>query len=129
MNILDENFPHDQRLMLQQWRISTHHIGFDIGREGMQDEEIIPLLHSMRRPTFFTLDFDYYRRRLCHKGYCLVFLNVSESRAAEHVRKLLRHPEFNTEAKHMGAVLRLSYNGLTVWRLKADIAVDILWNE
>lgn len=93
----------------------------------MKDEEIIPLLHQLRRPTFFTLDFDYYKRRLCHRHYCLAFLNVSESEAAVYARRLLRHSEFKTEDKRMGAVIRVSHVGITAWRLNAERAVDISW--
>jgi hypothetical protein len=59
MNILDENILSDQRQMLQIRRIAVHQIGDDIGRKGMQDEEIIPLLHQLTHPTFFTRDGDF----------------------------------------------------------------------
>ena len=55
MIILDENLPDSQRQLLKGWRISFRQIGFEIGREGMKDDEIIPLLHGLNRPTFFTL--------------------------------------------------------------------------
>ena len=44
MNLLDENIPKDQRLLLEGWRIRIRQIGFNIGQAGMQDAEIIPLL-------------------------------------------------------------------------------------
>jgi hypothetical protein len=37
-------------------------------------EEIIPLLHSLRQPTFFTRDRGFYRPGLLHSAYCLVYL-------------------------------------------------------
>ena len=43
MNILDENIPEDQRQLLRGWRIRARHIGLEVGRPGMQDEEIIRL--------------------------------------------------------------------------------------
>ena len=66
MNILDENILNDQRHLLKMWRITSQQIGDDIGRKGMQDEEIIPLLHREESPTFFTRDSDFFRRHLCH---------------------------------------------------------------
>ncbi len=45
MNILDENAPEDQRSLLQSWRIPIRQIGFDVGRKGMRDDEIIRFLH------------------------------------------------------------------------------------
>ena len=59
MNILDENVPMNQRQILQSWRISIRQIGCDVGRKGMKDDEIIPFLHSLRRPTFFTRDLGF----------------------------------------------------------------------
>jgi len=55
MNILDENVVEPQRHLLQSWGIAVRHIGHDIGRAAMKDEEVIPLLHQLRRVTFFTL--------------------------------------------------------------------------
>lgn len=43
MNILDENVLKSQRQILQSWRISIRQIGYDVGRRGMKDDEIIPL--------------------------------------------------------------------------------------
>jgi hypothetical protein len=40
--IIDENFPEAQRHLLRVWRISARQIGFEIGRDGMKDDEIIP---------------------------------------------------------------------------------------
>jgi hypothetical protein len=52
MIILDENIPDSQRQLLRGWRIRVHQIGHEIGRSGMKDKEIIPLLHNLRAPTF-----------------------------------------------------------------------------
>ncbi len=127
MNILDENIPSDQRQLIQKWRIPIHQIGFDAGRKGMLDDEIIPLLHLSQRPTFFTRDDDFYDNSLCHKGYCLVYLNVAKYEVAHFVRRLLRHPDFKTKVKRMGCVIRISHPQLTIWRLHAEKEVYIEW--
>jgi hypothetical protein len=82
----------------------------------MKDDEIIRLLHELDRPTFFSLDRDFYDRRLCHEGYCLIHLDVEEEMVAEYIRRLLRHRELNTKAKRMGRVFRVLQTGLTGWR-------------
>ena len=64
MIVLDENFTESQRQLLRGWRISVRQIGYDIGRSGMDDDEIIPFLLRLRRPTFFTLDRGFYKREL-----------------------------------------------------------------
>jgi hypothetical protein len=112
---------------LKSWRISVRHIGYDIVRKGIQDDEIIPLLCRLRYPTFFTLDFGFYQRGLCHKRYCLVCMDIYEDEAASFVRRLLRHPEFDMQAKRMGAVIRISRKGLGVWRLHAEKEMQFDW--
>ncbi len=127
MNILDENILIDQRQQLQRWRVPVQHIGYDLGRAGIQDDEIIPFLHQLRHPTLFTRDWDFYERKLCHARYCLVFLDVEKDEVALFVRRLLRHPEFDTQAKRMRAVIRVLHSGLSYWRLRRDQEVRISW--
>ena len=127
MNILDENFPEGEKRILQSWHIAVRQIGVDIGHSGMKDIEIITLLHTLRRTTFFTLDFDFYKRELCHPRYCLVYLEVDQKEAAAFARRFLRHPQFNTEAKRMYSVVRVAITGLRVWRLTKHNPIDLGW--
>lgn len=129
MNILDENVPQDQRRLLQGWRIPVRQIGHDVGRKGMKDHRIIPFLRQQSRPTFFTRDQGFYDRSLCHAQYCLVYLAVARSEVAVFVRRLLHHPAFDTKAKRMGAVIRVSHAGLSVWRLNAEQETRLAWDE
>ena len=94
---------------------------------GMKDDEIIPLLHQLDRPTFFTLDGDFYDRRLCHNGYCLVHLDIEEEMAAEYVRRLLRHRDLNTKAKRMGRVIRALSTGIVIRRVHEENEIRIEW--
>jgi len=129
MNVLDENIPRNQRQLLRGWRIPIRQIGYDIGRKGIKDDEIIPLLHQLGRPTFFTRDSGFYERRLCYARYCLVYLAVDKYEAAVFVRRLLHHREFDTEAKRMGAVIRVSHAGVSVWRLHAEQKTRFQWPD
>ncbi len=101
----------------------------DIGRKGIQDEEIIPLLHQSNRATFFTRDGDFYHRRLCHLRYCLVYLDVGRYEAAIFIRRLLRHRNFDTKAKRMGGVIRVFHGGLVVWCLHAEKECRFEWES
>jgi predicted nuclease of predicted toxin-antitoxin system len=127
MNLLDENVPESQRRLLESRRISVRQIGHDTGRKGMKDDEIISLLHQSDRLTFFTLDEDFYDRRLCHGGYCLVYLDVEEEMLAETVRRFLRYRAFNSKAKRMGRVIRAFPTGLTVWRIHEEQEGRLSW--
>ncbi|MCZ7668017.1 MAG: hypothetical protein M5U34_12895 [Chloroflexi bacterium] len=42
MNVLDENIIDNQRRQLMSWRMRIHQIGFEVGRKGMKDREVIP---------------------------------------------------------------------------------------
>jgi len=64
VNVLDENVLEGDRQLLQRWRVPFRQIGYQVGRKGMSDEEVIPLLLTLHRPTFFTLDYGFYRRTL-----------------------------------------------------------------
>ncbi|SRR5258705_9541860 len=127
MNILDENIPKPQRELLEGRRISVRQVGVNIGRKGLLDEEIIPLLHSLRQPTFFTRDSDFYERRFCHRKYCLVYMSVEKSEAALFVRRFLRHPDFKTRANRMGKVIRASRVGISFWRLHQTLEQHVDW--
>ncbi len=129
MNILDENIPANQRQLLEHWRVHVYQIGFNLGRRGIQDDEIIPFLLHERRPTFFTRDEDFYDRKLRHRRYCLVYLAVEKDEAAAFMRKLLRHSAFDTQAKRLGSVVRVSSAGLSVWRLGATKRLSLDWDN
>jgi hypothetical protein len=122
VNILDENIDLPQRQRLDAWKIHYRRIGVWVGRFGMKDhDEIIPLLHQLHRPTFFTRDHDFYHPVLRHAGYCLVHLDVMPDEAAEYIRHLLRHRTFRTHAQRMGKVVRVRHSGLTYWQEGSEI--------
>jgi len=80
--ILDENILEGQRLLLQAWRVAARQVGFDLGRKGLKDEEILVLLRRQRNPTFFTRDGDFYHPNLRHPSYCLVVASVGQNEVA-----------------------------------------------
>ena len=98
MILLDEQMREDQRVLLAKWRIHFRQIGREIASPGIQDVDIIPWLHSVKRPTFFTHDRWFFKARLCHGSYCLVWLDVSDIEAARFIRRFLRHPLFQNQS-------------------------------
>jgi len=127
MNLLDENVVETQCRLLRKWRIPFRQIGDAVGRQGMKDSEIIPLLHGLASPTFFTRDDDFYDRRLCHASYCLAHCAVGKNEVAVFVRRFLRHPRFNTKGKRVGCVVRLSHAGLVVWSCDTAKSERLAW--
>ncbi|MDQ6695487.1 MAG: hypothetical protein M3014_13905 [Chloroflexota bacterium] len=128
MNILDENISEEQGGLLKERGVAVQHIGYDLGRAGMQDEEIIPLLHHLRQPTFFSRDIDFYKRTLLHAHYCLVYMTIGPDDVANFVRLSLRYSTFDTAAKRMGAVVRVSHTGITLWKMYGDKEIHLDWS-
>lgn len=128
MNILDENIFFDQREILRLRKVHFRQIGVEIGHAGMKDRnEIIPLLHSLRRPTLFTSDQDFYRLDWRHAGYCLVYLDVPPDETAEFIRRFLRHKVFRAQAQRMGCVIRVRQSGLTCWQVGLEAERIVGW--
>jgi hypothetical protein len=127
MIILDENIPEDQRQLLRRWRLRFRQLGLEVGRPGMRDEEIIPLLHQIEMSTFFTRDLGFYLPHLRHARYGLVCLAVSQYDAASFIRRFLRHPKFKTQAMRLGKVIQATPSGITFWRLHSDREEKLEW--
>jgi hypothetical protein len=128
MNVLDENIVLAEREQLIAWKIHFRRIGDTIGRRGMEDrQEIIPLLHTLRRPTFFTRDHDFYKPDLRHPGYCLALLDVAFDEAAEYTRRFLRHKAFRTQAQRLGKVVRVRHSGISYWQVKFEAERALSW--
>ena len=128
MNILDEDISVLERDRLRAHKIHFRQIGFEIGRFGMKDrDDIIPLLHTLRRPTFFTRDHGFYHPSLLHAAYCLVYLDVAFDEIAEFIHRFLRHPTFRTQAQRMGRVVRVHHNGVSYRQVHEEKAQAFRW--
>jgi len=56
-------------------------------------------------------------------------MDVRQDEAAAFVRRLLRHKEFNTQAKRMGKVIRLSTAGLAVREIHREQEIKFTWQN
>jgi hypothetical protein len=116
VNILDEDISSIEHERLRARKVHVRQIGIEIGRLGMKDRTgIIPLLHTLRFPTFFTRDHGFYHPRLLHPGYCLVYLDVAFDEIADCVRLILRHKAFRMRSQRMGKVIRVRHSGVNYW--------------
>jgi hypothetical protein len=127
LNVLDENILDGQRLLLEAFRVATKQIGVDVGRKGMKDDEIIVILRRHRNLTFFTRDAGFFLPGLRHPRYCLVVMSVGQTEVATFVRRFLRNPDFDTQVKRMGMVVRVSHAGLAVWRPRSQTEIHTVW--
>ena len=129
MIILDENIPESQWQLLRSWRMRALLIGRDISEKGIKDDRLAGFLIRQPRPTFFTRDGGFYDKKLCHAGYCLVYLAVRPHESAWFVRRFLRHPDFHSRAQRLGAVIRVSSAGLQMWRLREARELVLSWSD
>ena len=136
MNLTHSSFSNDsfrreyhskRNQLLEGWGIRSRQIGYEIGYKGMKDPEIITFLHGLNGTTFFTRDRDFFYRHLCHSNYCLINLNVNKNETVNFVRRDLRHSSFNTQAKRMGKVVRVTTERLHVWQLHAEQQEVLFW--
>ena len=65
-------------------------------------------------------------------------MNILDENIPEHqrqklkswrIRRFLLHPEFNTQAKRMGTVIRISPIGIHLWQRHAEEEIFISWND
>lgn len=129
MNLLDENIPLDQRDILRAWGIHCRVIGQDIAPLSIGDDNIIALLHRLKKATFFTRDEHFFQCRLCHPAYGLVWLDAAPEEAALFVRRVLRHPRFRSKARRMGVVIRAHHDGLEFWQRNRTALQRARWTD
>jgi hypothetical protein len=127
MLVLDENLPAGQLRLLRSWRIRFRQVGVDVAASGSDDAALLPVFHHLPQPTFFSLDNDFYRPDWAHGRYSLVWLDVRRTQAAEFIRRFLRHPAFDTQAKRMGTVVRVHAGGVSCWRVSRRIQDSLPW--
>ena len=129
MLLLDENLPVHQRQLLRERRVRFRVIGVDIAAAGAADENLIPVLHRLAQPTFFSLDRNFYRPAWAHPRYGLVWLDVPDDRAGATIQRFLAHPSFDTAVKRLGLVARVHADGILVWRFKSSQPQSIPWPD
>ena len=92
-----------------------------------RDDEIIPFLCTLKRPTLFTHDDGFFHSDFAHARYCLVWLDVKDIEAAPYVRRFLKHPRFHTQAKRMGVVARVHPGGIHFWQRNHVALQRVSW--
>jgi hypothetical protein len=128
MNVLDEDIGLSQRRSLESLKVHFRQIGVEIGRSGLKDRnEVIPLLHQLKHPTFFTRDHGFYHPMLRHHEYCLVYLDVWDDEAAQYIRRFLRHKAFRAQVNRMGKLVRVHQSGLSYWGFGSEAETTVSW--
>ena len=126
MILLDENV-HQQSLVasIAAWYRGQVRSLTTLRPDTLIKDEAIPIvLRRVRQPTFVTTNVaDFWRRVPAHSRYSIVCIALPNERLHELpslLRKLLRLPEFNTKAKRMGKVIRVSPSQLQYYERQGD---------
>jgi hypothetical protein len=127
MLLIDENISELEVARLRKWGIRVRLVGEDVAKIGTTDENVLTALLQLKRPVLFTQDADFFRRRLLHVRYGLVWLDFKPSDVAAQIRRFLKHPQFDTQAKRLGLVARVHPDGVQCWRLGLQRVALIGW--
>lgn len=88
MIILDHNVTANQVAQLRRWKIHFAQVGVEVGQPEWDDQqEILRYLYRAKATTSFTRDDDFFRARLCHAKYCLVFIDAAIPETASFIRR------------------------------------------
>ena len=96
---------------------------------GLKDEEIIVLLRRQRNPTFFTRDAGFYELPSDIEGIAWLWQVLDKNEVAAFIRRFLRHPDFATQAKRLGRVVRISRVGMAMWRVRSQSEMHTSWKR
>lgn len=85
----------------------------------IKDDAIPSLLRQENDPTFVTInERDFWGKVAPDSRYCVVCFTLPDSRANEipdRLRELLQHDKFDTKAKRMGRVTRITDQGCSYY--------------
>jgi len=125
--VLDENILDGQRLLLEGWKIAVRQVGLDVGRKGLEDDDVVVLLRRLHQVTFFTRDLGFYAPSLRHPQYVIAVMAVRQYEVAAFIRRFLRHPLFDAHAKRAGRILRVAPTGIAYWQLRQEHEKLVGW--
>lgn len=89
----------------------------------IKDDRVLQILCGLRQPTFVTIDAGFYDKRNRDKRYCILYFALTTRQQRQIptlLRRLLRLPEFRTQAARMGKIAQVKQTVVTYWQLSDD---------
>ena len=123
--VLDEQIRNVLYRMLKRRR-SFDKVGDGFGRRGLTDEHIHSLLHGTGK-TFHSQDSDHYHPNHRHKSYCLVYYEIEDPELVNYILRFLHHREFNTHAKRLGKVIKVTTQYIEYWEVGKQEKTRMEW--
>jgi len=87
--------------------------------EVIKDDRVLQLLHTLKQPTFVTIDDGFWDKNLRHPGYCLIYFVLSDDQQDQIpplLKQLFRFDAFKTKAARMGLVARVHPPHVDYWQ-------------
>ena|SRR5438445_7381228 len=117
--ILDEQL--DLQLILPRVRRWTSAVPLVELRpnELLLDDRIPEVLLTLSKPTFVTIDQDFWDRRLCHPDYCILYFALrddQQEQLPQMLRSLFKQKGFDTRTARMGRVARVGFRDIAYWQ-------------
>ncbi len=125
-HVLDELFDDTVFERLKSQHIAIDKIGAGFGNTGWSDEKILQALQSSGK-TFHTRDHGFYRLSCLHPSYCIVCYDVPLGEMTLYIRRFLRHPLFNTHAKRLGKVVKITTQRIEFWQRRHSTKTIVRW--
>jgi hypothetical protein len=125
--LVDENFTAAQCRELVAKSLRITQIGHGVASKGIIDEHIVPLLLTLRRPTFFTQDKGFFDYRLCHSSYCIVVVDAEARRVPDFVIRALRHLRLRSFRQRTGLVVKVGPSGITLLNAGSPKPILVPW--
>ena len=97
----------------------------------IKDEAIPALLRQLKQPTFVTIDYmDFWRRIPADNAFCIVCLELPTERVDDipvRLRQLLGLPEFKTKKARMGKVVLVRETRLQYYSQPEKLVHILRW--
>ncbi len=130
--ILDDQLDvHDVLGKVRQW--TTAQLLREVRpNEHVLDERVPVILQTLNRPTFITIDKDFWDQDLCHPSYAILYFAFRDDEQfllPRTLRALFRQPDFRTRARRMGKVARVSSSIVSWWQFQETGLQRFEWNR
>jgi hypothetical protein len=123
MIVLDEQLSNETlKMAIARWhKGQVTFIKLLRSRTLINDDEIPALLRRLKQPTFVTINWpDFWKKLPVNHHYCLICFAIDLDRRNEIpslLRQVLKLKQFNTKARRMGVVMRVTKKAVHYYRI------------
>jgi hypothetical protein len=128
--VLDDQLdPHWVRIPIARWA-KVSFLRELRPAQTIKDERVPTLLRRVSRPTFLTIDDDFWSKSYRDSHYGVIIFGLRDYEQSDLpvlLRRLLRLPEFRTRAMRMGKIARVNREEIRWWQVGDDTEHIVHW--